>query len=373
MGSTLPPRRARTSRSKAGPGRASAPPPRGPGVGARGASRIYEVARSAGVSIATVSRVANATGPVRPETAARVHAAMRRLGYRPDALARGLAAHRSRTIGLLISDILHPYFADIVRGAQAEAELSEYAVLLGDASVHTAHTDLLVRRLMERRVDGLIVASDRTTAEYAMQLRSEDIPVVCINGSREQFPRAVQIDNRAGAALAIEHLAGLGHRRIAHLAGPRGTPTREERLAGYRAALRRAGLRYDAGLVATGEGRFDESRAAARRLLERADPPTAILAYNDRSAFGCYHAIRAAGLRIGTDVSVVGFDDVVMSEWVDPPLTTVHQPRIEMGRLAVKMLLDVLNGADSHEHVVVRPSLVVRGSTGPAPGAEGGH
>jgi DNA-binding LacI/PurR family transcriptional regulator len=331
-------------------------------------SGIYEVARSAGVSIATVSRVANATGPVRPQTAARVHAAMRRVGYRPDALARGLAAHRSRTIGLLISDILHPYFADIVRGAQTQAELAEYAVLLGDASVHTAETDLLVRRLLERRVDGLIVASDRTTSEYAKQLRSEDVPVVCINGSREQFPRAVQIDNRAGVALAIEHLAGLGHQRIAHVAGPTGTATSDERIAGYRAALRRAGLRYAAELVASGDGRLDESRAAARTLLALPEPPTAIFAYNDRSAFGCYQAIRAAGLCVGADVSVVGFDDIVMAEWVDPPLTTVHQPRIEMGRTAVDLLLRILNGTDAPDHVVVQPRLVVRSSTAPRAG-----
>jgi DNA-binding LacI/PurR family transcriptional regulator len=333
----------------------------------RRTSRIYEVARSAGVSIATVSRVANATGPVRPQTAARVQAAMRRLDYRPHAFARALAAQRSRTIGLLISDILHPYFADIVRGAQEQAEVSEYAVLLGDASVHTRGTDLLVQRLLERRVDGLIVASDRTTTDYAMQLRTEDVPVVCINGSREQFPRAVQIDNRTGAALAIEHLVGLGHRRIAHIAGPPGLPTRDERLASYRAALKHAGLRYDAELVATGDGRFDESRTATRVLLDLADAPTAIFAYNDRSAVGCYQAIRAAGLRVGTDISVVGFDDIVMAEWVDPPLTTLHQPRIEMGRIAVDLLLAVLNGTETVDHVVVQPHLVVRASTGPAP------
>jgi DNA-binding LacI/PurR family transcriptional regulator len=144
-------------------------------------------------------------------------------------------------------------------------------------------------------------------------------------------------------------------------------PTRDERLAGYRAALRRAGLRYDTDLVLTGDGQLDESRAATRGLLDLADPPTAIFAYNDRSAIGCYQAIRAAGLRVGTDVSVVGFDDIVMAEWVDPPLTTVHQPRIEMGRIAVELLLAVLNGTETVDHVVVQPRLMVRGSTGPAP------
>lgn len=334
---------------------------------AQRASRIYDVARSAGVSIATVSRVANDRGSVRPRTAERVHAAMRSLGYRPHALARGLAAQRSRTIGLLISDILHPYFADIVRGAQAQAELSEYAVLLGDASVHTARTDMLVRRLLERRVDGLIVASDRTTSAYAAQLRGENVPVVAINGSREQFPVGVHIDERAGAALAIEHLAGLGHTRIAHLAGPPGIATRDGRIAGYRAALRASALRFDPELVVGGLGRIEESRDATRQLLGLAEPPTAIFAYNDRSAIGAYQAIRAAGLRVGRDVSVVGFDDIVMAEWVEPPLTTVHQPRSEMGRLAVDLLLAAVDGTGVPESVVVQPRLVVRRSTGPAP------
>lgn len=329
-------------------------------------SRIYDVARSAGVSIATVSRVANGTGPVRDGTAARVRAAMLRLGYRPHALARGLAAQRSRTIGLLITDILNPYFAEIVRGAQAQAELSGYAVLLGDASVHTAQDDVLVQRLLERRIDGLIVASDRTSRAYADQLTSEDIPVVSINGSPDQFPRAVQIDNRSCALLAIAHLVELGHRRIAHVAGAPDVPMRDERLSGYRAGLKRAGCRYDADLVVTGAGTLNEGRDAARQLFELSDPPTAIFAFNDRSAIGCYQAIRAAGLRVPEDVSVVGVDDIVMAEWVDPPLTTVHQPRTEMGRIAIDLLLAALDGKTVPSGVVVQPRLIVRGSTAPA-------
>ncbi len=330
-------------------------------------ARIYEVAKSAGVSIATVSRVANGTAPVDARTEKRVRAAMERLRYRPHALARGLAARRSHTVGLLITDILDPYFAEIVRGAQAQAELSGYVVLLGDASVHTAREELLVRRLLERRVDGLIVASSRTTEEYAELLRSEDVPVVCINGPRGQFPHAVRIDNRAGASLAIAHLVALGHRRIAHVAGPTGVTTQEERLAGYRAALREAGLRDEPRLVVAGSGKLEESREAARALLALSDAPTAIFAYNDRSAIGCYQSIHAAGLRVGADVSVVGFDDVVMASWVDPALTTVNQPREEMGRIAVDMLLAILRGESPDDHVVVPPRLVVRASTGPVP------
>lgn len=330
----------------------------------RRSARIFEVARSAGVSIATVSRVANGTAHVRPRTEARVRAAMERLGYRPHLLARGLAARRSHTIGLLITDILDPYFAEIVRGAQESAESAGYVVLLGDASVHTAAEDLLVRRLLERRVDGLIVASSRTTDDYARQLRSEDVPAVCINGPLGQFPHAVQIDQRAGAHLALDHLAGLGHRRIAHLTGPTGVPTRAERLAAFRYALRDLGLTYDPALVITGITSIAESSEATSRLLAMPDPPTAIFAYNDRWAIGAYQAIRAVGLRIGADVSVVGFDDIVMTEWVEPPLTTVSQPRIEMGRIAVELLLAVLAGKPARELVTVEPRLVVRASTG---------
>ncbi len=290
---------------------------------------------------------------------------MQRLGYRPHALARGLAARRSKTIGLLITDILDPYFAEIVRGAQERAESAGYVVLLGDASVHTAAEDLLVKRLLERRVDGLIVASSRTTEAYAGQLKSEDIPVVCINGPLHQFPHAVQIDQGTGARLAIEHLARLGHRRIGHVTGPAGVPTRAERLASYKSAVREAGLAFDPALVVGGIGTLEESRAAAARLLHLDDPPTAIFAYNDRWAIGCYQAIRGAGLRIGADVSVVGFDDIVMTEWVDPPLTTVSQPRSEMGRIALDLLLTVLGGGAAPKLVVVQPRLVVRESTGP--------
>lgn len=325
---------------------------------------IYEVAKSAGVSIATVSRVANGTARVGTRTETRVRKAMERLRYRPHALARGLAARRSHTIGLLITDILDPYFAEIVRGAQAQAELSGYVVLLGDAQVHTASEDLLVRRLLERRVDGLIVASSRTTKDYAAQLKSEDIPVVCINGPLDQFPHAVQIDHRAGARLAIDHLAKLGHRRIAHVTGPVGVPTRQERLSGYRAALKEAGLAYDPALVVAGVETIDASRAATSRLLALPDPPTAIFAYNDRWAIGSYQAIRGAGLRVGADVSVVGFDDIPMTEWVDPALTTVRQPRADMGRIAIDLLLSVLNGGEARDVVVVQPDLVVRASTG---------
>lgn len=334
---------------------------------ARRNPRIFEVARSAGVSIATVSRVSNGTAPVGPRTAARVRAAMERLGYSPDALARGLAARRSHTLGLLITDILMPYFPDIVRGAQEAAEAAGYVVLLGDASVHTASEDLLVKRLLERRVDGLIVASSRTTDEYARQLRSEDVPVVCINGPLGQFPHAVQIDQRQGARLAVDHLAELGHRRIAHITGPTGVPTRAERLAAFRAALRDRGIAYDPSLVATNVSTIDQSRSATAQLLALADPPTAIFTYNDRLAVGSYQAIRAAGLVIGRDVSVVGFDDIPMTEWLDPPLTSVRQPRRDMGRTAVDILLTALRGEAAPDLVVVQPTLVVRGSTGRAP------
>lgn len=334
---------------------------------ARRNPRIFEVARSAGVSIATVSRVSNGTAPVGPRTAARVRAAMERLGYSPHALARGLASRRSHTLGLLITDILTPYFPDIVRGAQEAAEAAGYVVLLGDASVHTASEDLLVKRLLERRVDGLIVASSRTTDEYARQLRSEDVPVVCINGPLGQFPHAVQIDQRQGARLAVDHLAELGHRRIAHITGPTGVPTRAERLAAFRAALRDRGIAYDPSLVATNVSTIDQSRSASAQLLALADPPTAIFAYNDRLAVGSYQAIRAAGLVIGRDVSVVGFDDIPMTEWLDPPLTSVRQPRRDMGRTAVDILLKALRREPAPDLVVVQPTLVVRGSTGRAP------
>ena len=330
---------------------------------ARREPRIYDVARKAGVSTATVSRVVNGKDIVERRTVVRVREVMRQLGYRPHALARGLAARRSHTIGLLITDMLDPYFTEIVRGTQEQADREGYAVLLADASVHPPNEDVLIDRLMERRVDGLVVASSRTTRSYALLLRKEAIPVVCINGKRGDFPRRVQIDNRVGARLAVEHLVALGHRRIAHLAGPHGVVTRTERLAGYRNALEGHGLPFDPRLVTSGDGKIAESVDATRALLTSADAPTAIFAYNDRSAVGCYRAVLELGLRVGRDVSVVGFDDVYATEWIDPPLTTIHQPRAEMGRLAVKLLLSVVRGEAAPEEVIVMPWLVERAST----------
>lgn len=331
----------------------------------RTVSGIYDVARAADVSIATVSRVVNRKRGVAEPTRERVLAALQRLGYQPHALARGLAAQRSQALGLVITDILDPYFAEIVRGAQEEAEAAGYVILLGDSSVHAHREDLLVRRLTERRIDALIVASSRTTRAYAQLVTSLDVPVLCINGQRQFFPHSVQIDNRAGARLALQHLIGLGHRRIAHVAGPSGVPTRHERLAGYRAALAEAGIAYEPRLVVSGSGDLESSRDAAGALLALLDPPTAIFAYNDRSAIGCYQAIRDRGLRVVADVSVVGFDDIVMASWVDPPLTTVAQPRAEMGRLAVTLLLGMLRGKAAPAQVVVMPRLVERASTAP--------
>lgn len=330
-------------------------------------ARIFDVARSAGVSIATVSRVANGAAGVHQRTESRVRAAMERLGYRPHALARGLAARRSRTIGLLITDILSPYIPEIIRGAQESAEAAGYVVLLGDASVHAASEDLLVKRLLERRVDGLVIASSRTTDDYARQLRSEEIPVVCINGPVGQYPYAIEIDQLEGARLAVGHLSSLGHRRIAHITGPADLPTRKARLSAFRAALREHGLAHDPSLIASDVSTIEEARSATAGLLALRVRPTAIFTYNDRLAVGSYQAIRAAGLSVGRDVSVIGFDDIAMTEWVDPPLTTVRQPRREMGRLAVDVLLKTLRDQDAPRLVVVQPSLVVRGSTAPAP------
>ncbi len=334
-------------------------------MSARNEARIQDVARWAGVSIATVSRVANGRHGVGEATGSRVRAAMQRLGYRPHALARGLAARRSRTLGLVITDILDPYFAEIIRGAQERAEAAGYVILLGDSAVHAAEEEVLVHRLLERRVDGLIVASSRTTRSYAGLLKAENVPVVCINGQRDLFPQGVRTDNRAGAGLALEHLLRLGHRRIGHIAGPPGVPTRNERLAGYRAALAAARIDYDPQLVVAGVGRLEEGRDAARMLLSLPDPPTAIFAYNDRSAIGCYQAIRGVGLRVASDVSVVGFDDILMASWVDPPLTTVSQPRRELASLAVDLLLGTLANQSAPAQVTVAPRLVERASTAP--------
>jgi DNA-binding LacI/PurR family transcriptional regulator len=346
---------------------------------------IADVARRAGVSTATVSRVLTGLGPVRPETRGRVLAAARDLGYRPSAVARSLKRRSTETLGLIVTDIENPYFPQLVKAVEDAAIDLGYAVLLcnatDDRERELAYLDLLV----ERRVDGLIVAASNLGVRHAAWLADPPLPVVLINAAAPGSARvpAIASDNRDGGRQAADHLLGLGHRQLGYLMPPPRNADAPERLAGVREALAAAGLDSAAALVVV-DGRSSlvgGGEAAMTELLDRAASTTGVIAYNDLMAIGAMRAVRTTGRHVPQDVSVVGFDDLAVAAYVDPPLTTVAQATTEMGRWAVERLVrDLRQPADvTSDRAAVTPSavntrlpvrLIVRGSTGPAPASE---
>lgn len=330
-----------------------------------GRPTIADVAAQSRVSTATVSRVLSGARPARAETRARVLAAAADLDYRPSAVARALKMQATRTFGLVVTDIENPFFPQLVSAIEAEAVRRGYGLVLcntsGDAARELAALDLLV----ERRVDGIMIASSRAMRRHARLLRGIGVPVVLVNSGRVDRLPSIDTAQRRGGRLAAEHLLALGHRRLAHITAPRTNAAAAQRLAGVRDAVRAA----DAGslVVVEGDSHVEGGAGAAADAL--AEEVTGIVCYNDLTAIGALRAVRSAGWQVPVDVSIVGFDDIEMAAWTDPPLTTVRQPTELMGRWAVKRLIRLATDPGTPEvpSVHLDPVLVVRGSTAPPP------
>jgi len=316
---------------------------REPMTGPRAEPTIRDVARSAGVSTATVSRVISGAVAARPQTRARVLAAVEQLGYRPSAVARSLKLRTTRTLGLLVTDIQNPYYPEIVRAVEDAALERNLAVLLCNGADDPAREETYLDLLAARRVDGIIVASSGLQERHGAWLSSHTVPVVLVNwASADLALPAILGDNRAGGRLATEHLIALGHRRIGHITAPPRNAAAAERLAGVRDAVAEAGIAPDGLEVVEADGHVTGGEAGARELLDRRPDVTAIVCYNDLTAIGAVRALRARGVRVPEDVSVVGYDDIPLSAWVDPPLTTVAQQTQEMGHWAVRRLEELI-------------------------------
>jgi LacI family transcriptional regulator len=333
---------------------------------------IGDVAHRAGVSTATVSRVLSGALRARPETRDRVILAARELGYRPSGIARSLKLRTTRTLGLIVTDIENPFFPQLVRAVEDAAQAAGYALLLCNASDDPEREASYLDVLVERRVDGVVIAASSLGGRHGDWLATAPLPVVLVNApaSDVRLP-SIASDNRAGGRLATEHLLAAGHRRLGALsAGPR-NPDAGERLAGARDAFREAGLDPAELAVAVGEAGVAGGERAMAALLERVPAVSGVVAYNDLMAIGAMRAVRALGRRVPADVSVVGFDDVDLAAYVDPPLTTIRQSTSEMGRWAVARLTERLQGGGGElaevPHVVLPVHLEIRGSTGPPP------
>jgi LacI family transcriptional regulator, galactose operon repressor len=323
---------------------------------------IEDVARVADVSYATVSRVINNKGYVSEETRARVIEAVTRTGYVVNRQARGLAGGRSQVVGLVVPDLDTSYIGEIVRGIDEELAAVSYDLMLYTTHHRSHRESTFVANLTNGLADGLLLVLPSDPAAYLDSFRKRRFPFVLIDheGLDSQGP-SVGATNVQGAYDATSYLISLGHRRIGFVTGNLKMGSAVDRLKGHRAALAEHGLLHDPALVLEGDFHQPRGYECARALLALADPPTAIFASNDVSAFGVMDAIRDAGLRIAIDISVIGFDDIPTASSVHPPLTTVRQPLVEMGARATRMLLEFIEEpARPHERVDLATSLVIR-------------
>jgi LacI family transcriptional regulator len=265
---------------------------------------------------------------------------------------------------MLVPDITTPFFPPIIRGAEEAARERGYELVLCNTDDVPERERASLRLLRERQADGLLIATSRMAAATLASVRRERFPFVLVNrGSRVAEDLVVEVDNARASADIVAHLVGLGHTRIAHIAGPLSTTTGAERAAGYRDALRAHGLAGDASLIAEAAAYSEAAGYAAGKRLGRASP-TAIFAANDLLALGALRAAREAGLRVPQDLSLVGINDIPLVGLIDPPLTTVRVPQREMGEIATRMLIAVLeNEPLARHHVRLETTLVVRGST----------
>ena len=332
---------------------------------ARRPATIRQVAAAARVSVATVSRTLERPDVVAPDTLERVRSVIERLRYTPNAQARMLRTSRTGLVVALVPDIANPFFSEVIRGIERVAHAGNYAVLLGDTQHDPARESSYIRMLARRQADGLITLLPHLPS----QTGSSRYPVV---NACEYVPNSgvttVSVDNVAGAVGAIDHLAELGHRQIAYISGPPPSAICLDRERGYRKAMRRHHLRVDPETIGIGDFSVESGIAVTRALLKKGGKFTAIFCANDEMAIGAIQELQAHRLRVPTDVSVVGFDDIRFAQYANPPLTTVSQPKLELGQAAMQCLLDLLNEASSPVRTIVLPTaLIVRKSTAPPP------
>ncbi|MCK7594318.1 LacI family DNA-binding transcriptional regulator [Pseudomarimonas salicorniae] len=332
-------------------------------------ARIEDVATAAGVSIKTVSRVLNREPNVRPQTRERVMQAAQALRYTPHVSARSLAGNRSFNIALLYNNPSDNYMMGVISGVLSACAHEHYHMILCPAPLQEDEVLECVDELMARsRPDGLLLTPPLTDSPVLLNRLDElEVPFAMISPKLRDQHVGVAMDEPLAAEQMVEHLAGLGHKRIAHILGHPAHGASGWRLAGYRRGMARAGLAQDPALEVPGEFSFESGVAAAKVLLDREDRPTAIFAANDDMAAGVIHVAYERGLRVPQDLSVCGFDDTPMSRQLFPALTTIHQPTDEMGRMATLALLGYMRDQTCTGIRCVPHTLIVRRSTGPAP------
>ncbi len=327
---------------------------------------IKEVAREAGVSVATVSRVFNEKGPVRDETRQRILEVALRLGYAPHATARSLITRKTGTIAVLLPDLYGEFFSEVIRGVDLAARRSGYHILVSSSHSDRSEVEAVLRAL-RGRVDGLIVMSPEADARALAANLPGTLPIVLLNCQVEGTAfDSINLDNYGGALAMIRHLASLGHRRIAHVKGAPGNYDAWERLLGYRDAMRSFSQEETEEIELEGDFSEESGDRAGREILRMSPRPTAVFAANDAMAIGLLHAFQKAGVRVPEDVAVTGFDDIPIARFLTPPLTTVKVSIADLGACAIQRLLLAMARGDARErqHEILPTELVIRGSCG---------
>jgi LacI family transcriptional regulator len=332
---------------------------------------LREVADRAGVHPSTASRALNpATRDLVNEiTTERVRAAAKELGYRPNSLARGLKTNKTFSIGMLLPDLTNPLFPPIVRGVEDTLGTADYTLILGNTDNDGDREAHLIASMMNRRVDGLILATAQRQTPAIDQLLASELPLVLVNRTVDDHTvPSVTTDDHAGVGLAVRHLVELGHTRIAHVGGPQHLSTGLDRYQGFVAWMKIMGLEVDPQLVSFADWYHEDPGAKALwSILDRRSDFTAVVAANDLIAIGCYDVLNDMGRTIGGDLSVTGYNDMPFADKLSPPLTTVQIPHYQLGVRAADLMLELLDEGKASSSVSIKlaPSLVVRRSTGP--------
>jgi LacI family transcriptional regulator len=323
---------------------------------------IYDVAREAGVSMATVSRVVNNNPNVKPQTRKKVFEAIERLGYRPNAVARGLASKKTTTVGVVIPDISNPIFAEVARGIEDIANMYHYNIILCNADKRKEKEIRVINTLLEKQVDGLLFMGGIVTDEHLQAFKTSSVPVVlCATADEKKTMPSVDIDHEGAAFDAVSELLREGHRDIAMITGTLQDPANGyARYQGYKRALESAGIPVREEYVRVGNYRYESGMEAAKYFLELAKRPTAIFSATDEMAIGAIHAIQDAGLKVPDDVSLISIDNIRMASMVRPQLTTVAQPMYDIGAVSMRLLTKLMNKDPVEQSQVVLPHEVIR-------------
>lgn len=324
---------------------------------------IYDVAKEAGVSISTVSKVLNNTGSIAEKTRKKVRDTMHELNYQPSVVAS--VKKRIQTIGLLIPNIANPFMAEIARGIENHVKKFGFSLMICSTDNDLKNEIEYISILKQKYIDGIIIATGLKEDKAIKELLKAEIPVALLSRDVSSLAvDAVLVDDFLGGYEATEYLISLGHKRIAMITEDIKFPTIRARFEGYKQALEKAGLSYDESLVSLNNTSLDEGRQSTRELLHLPVPPTAIFASTEFLAIGAIQGARELKIKVPHDLSIIGFDDTVLSTICDPPLTTIAQPIREMSKKVVELLIEEIEDSkETKQRIVLYPKLVVRAST----------